>query len=330
MNFLSNKPVDRVPIAFFHHFCDWDVFCTGVENKAAFEQNIEGHRLAKAIFDPDVAKVMNDSLMLMPVDVSFVKEVSDFRKIEPIATDSPFFQKTLELTKRVRDFYDAETPVYVTGFSPLMVLNNSIAGGFLGGDGQKLFPRYMQEDPESMSCAMGILAERIADLHHLLLTEGGADGLYFSVNNRNNLLAEDVYRTYVAPQEKEIMAKANKLSQINMLHICGFAGSANNLSLYTDYDAAAFNWAVHAEGVSLSEGKKLFGGKPVCGGFEQTKDSVIYKGTREEIEAAVYQILDDSGQIGVMLGADCTVPTDIDDHRFEWVRQAAIRYASEK
>ena len=29
-----------------------------------------------------------------------------------------------------------------------------------------------------------------------------------------------------------------------------------------------------------------------------------------------------------MLGADCTVPTDIDDHRLEWVRQAAIAFAN--
>jgi uroporphyrinogen decarboxylase len=28
-----------------------------------------------------------------------------------------------------------------------------------------------------------------------------------------------------------------------------------------------------------------------------------------------------------MLGADCTVPNDIDDNRLEWVRQAAVKYA---
>ena len=34
-----------------------------------------------------------------------------------------------------------------------------------------------------------------------------------------------------------------------------------------------------------------------------------------------------AGQTGIMLGADCTVPTDIDDTRLEWVRQAAVKYA---
>ena len=80
--------------------------------------------------------------------------------------------------------------------------------------------------------------------------------------------------------------------------------------------------------MSLSEGQKLFGGKPVFGGVEQA--TVIYKGTREEVEDAAFKILDEAGQVGVMLGADCTVPTDIDDNRLEWVRQAAIKYAAQK
>lgn len=51
-------------------------------------------------------------------------------------------------------------------------------------------------------------------------------------------------------------------------------------------------------------------------------------GSREEVEKATFRILEDCGQTGIMLGADCTVPTDIDDHRLEWVRQAAIAFAN--
>ena len=74
LNVLANKPVDRVPVAFFHHFLeDWTDFGKGIEDDEVFEKNIEGHRIARKLFDPDVAKVMNDSLMLMPVEASFVK-----------------------------------------------------------------------------------------------------------------------------------------------------------------------------------------------------------------------------------------------------------------
>ena len=132
----------------------------------------------------------------------------------------------------------------------------------------------------------------------------------------------------MAPYEKEVMENANKLSRINLLHICGYHGRANHLELFTDFEAAAVNIAVFVEGVSLSEGKKLFGGKPVFGGFAQ--DTVIYRGTKQEVKEAAWSILDECGQIGIMLGADCTVPNDIDDSRLEWVRQAAIEYAAGK
>ncbi len=84
LNVLANKPVDRVPVAFFHHFLeDWHDFGLGVENDAVFEKNIEGHRTACKIFNPDVAKIMNDSLMLMPVEASFVKTASDLGRSSP-------------------------------------------------------------------------------------------------------------------------------------------------------------------------------------------------------------------------------------------------------
>ena len=173
---------------------------------------------------------------------------------------------------------------------------------------------------------MKTLSEGIIQLNQLLLTQGGVDGIYLSVNNQCGFFPDDIYLSHIAPWDKAVLAAANELSSMNLLHICGFAGRANNLNLFTGFEAAAYNWAVHAEGVSLAEGKKLFGGKPVFGGFEQ--DGVIYTGSWEEVEKATFRILEDCGQTGIMLGADCTVPTDIDDHRLEWVRQAAIAFAN--
>jgi len=41
------------------------------------------------------------------------------------------------------------------------------------------------------------------------------------------------------------------------------------------------------------------------------------------VEAETRRILAAAGRIGVILGADCTVPSDTDWQRFEWVRSAA-------
>jgi uroporphyrinogen decarboxylase len=124
----------------------------------------------------------------------------------------------------------------------------------------------------------------------------------------------------------EVLKRANELSDINILHICGYDGLSNNLKLFKDFEAAAFNWDVDAEGVSLAEGKKFFDGKAVIGGFKQ--DQVIYAGTRKEVEKATFDILDECGQIGTIIGAGCTLPTDIEEIRLEWVRQASIKYSA--
>lgn len=329
MNFVQNKPVDRVPVAFFHHFLDYDGFGRGLVDEAAFERNIEGHRLAREKFDPDVIKIMNDSLMIMEIDTSFVKDASDLCKIQAPALDSPYVQKSLELTKRVLEFYkDSDAPTYATGFSPSMVLRNALAEGNIAvkPDETRLH-QFIKDDPEAVACALNNLSYGISKLNELLIKEGGVDGIYFSVNNQAGFFTNDFYKTYVGPAEKRILDNTNKLSNLNLLHICGYHGLSNNLALFLDFDAAAYNIAVHAEGVSLAAGKRLFEGKPVFGGFAQ--DQTIYTGSKEEVQKATWAILDECGQVGVMIGADCTVPNDIDDSRFNWVREACETYAEE-
>ncbi len=327
-NFLNNKPVDRVPIAFFHHFTTYEEWLNGLIDPDIFERNIIGHEKARKIFDPDVIKVMNDSLMVMPAEVGQVKKASDLATITVPQPGSLWMVKTKELTDRVLAYYkDSEAPKYVTGFSPFTVLRTSFDQTFRGDDNRTKLLAYFHEDKGAFLKAMEIIAEAIKGLNEMLVNECGADGIYFSVNNQAEYFPDDIYREYITPLEKEVIAHANTLSKINLLHICGYQSKANNLDLYKDYDVAGFNWSVHAEGVTLSEGKEIFGGKPVFGGFEQ--DTVIYTGTREEIEAFTYSILDEAGQVGIMVGDDCTVPPDIDDIRLEWVRQACIKYAEE-
>ncbi|MBR2805568.1 MAG: hypothetical protein IKE18_02165 [Oscillospiraceae bacterium] len=326
LNVLANKPVDYVPVAFFHHFCSQKEWFMGMKDPAAFEKNIEGHRIARKKFDPDVVKVMNDSLMIMPVDMSFVENAADLRKLEPPRKGSAFFNKTKELTERVLDIYsDSEAPKFVTGFSPIMIMRLGVNEA-LSAFGKPRTLELLEEDPDSFVEGLRIIGESIKELNEMLVKECGAEGIYFSVNNQSHFIPDDLYAKYVSPSEKEVIAHANTLSDINLLHICGYAGKANNLQLFKDYEVPGINWAVHAEGVSLSEGKKLFGGRCVFGGFEQA--TVIYTGTREEIEQFTFKILDDAGQVGVMIGADCTVPTDIDDTRLDWVREACKKYAA--
>ena len=290
-------------------------------NSVAFEKNIIEHKNARKIFDPDVIKIMNDTLMMMPVDLSFIKEAADLRKIKSFSLDSKFVRKSVELTKRSLECFEgSDAPIYTTAFSPSYTLR------WVMRDREEDLLQFIEEEPESLVLALKSIAKSLIEFNRILIEETGVEGFYYCVNNQNNFFADSFFTTYVAPSEREVLEKANKLSDINILHICGYDGLSNDLKLFKDFEAPAFNWDVNAEGVSLAEGKKLFGGKAVIGGFEQ--DKVIYTGTREEVEKATFDILDECGQVGTIIGAGCTLPTDIEEIRLEWVRQASIKYAS--
>ena len=68
MNLLAGKPADRVPVAFFHHFCPPNERGKGLENQETFERSVIGRKLARKKFGPDAIKIMNGTLMMIPAD----------------------------------------------------------------------------------------------------------------------------------------------------------------------------------------------------------------------------------------------------------------------
>ena len=76
----------------------------------------------------------------------------------------------------------------------------------------------------------------------------------------------------------------------------------------------------------MEEGKKILNDKPVLGGFDNAKGSILYTGSEEELREYIYNILDNAGTKGVGLGADCTISEDIDKSRLELIRKIAGEY----
>ena len=133
---------------------------------------------------------------------------------------------------------------------------------------------------------------------------------------------KEEYNQVIKPGELHILNRAISAGGTNILHICGYEGATNDITYYTDYPADVINWAVELEGVSLSEGRQLFGGKTVLGGFENTEKGLLYLGSKEAIQGKVKELLDEAGRQGVVIGADCTVPSDISSERIDWVKEA--------
>jgi len=189
--------------------------------------------------------------------------------------------------------------------------------------GKEVLFKFLTEDPKAVADALKNIALGLAVAAQQIIRNGGADGVYFSVSNPDKgKISDEQYLKYITPSEKLFLKKVEKVSKNNILHICGYEGKRNNLFIYKNYPGKSVNWAVNVENVSLAEGKKLFGNRAVIGGFANTAESLIHKGSKENISAFARKLVEEAGKVGVAIGADCTVPVDMPLEHFEWVRQA--------
>ncbi len=119
---------------------------------------------------------------------------------------------------------------------------------------------------------MDTIGQDIASLSQRIIKEAGADGIYLSVQSiQDARVSQEVYKNSIAPSELHVLEAANEAGGVNILHICGYEGARNDIHLFTDYPAQVINWAVGPEGISLAEGREIFGGRTVLGGFENGK-----------------------------------------------------------
>ena len=103
-----------------------------------------------------------------------------------------------------------------------------------------------------------------------------------------------------------------------------FLAKGPDVPTYVEYGAADIG--IVGKDTILEEGRKLFDGKVVLGGFPNSQGSLIETGSKEELEKFTEQILTGAGTIGTVIGADCTIPSHLNLERLEWIRQRAASF----
>ena len=304
MNF---ETPDRIPFAFWYHFSpDAD------EGMKAVQQHLDLYREA----DFDLIKIMCDGFFNYPnPQIAEFTKASDWNKLRPLGPDHPWVRRQIwraaEIVKRVA----GECCVFYNVFNPMSLLRFAVG-----------YDRLMEDiaaDSDAVRHAFAVVGEDVRSLVRGLITEAGCDGIYYCVQNAETFrFTADQYRAIVRPAELAVLEYANTLSENNILHCCGWAGDKNRIEVWQDYPAKCVNWAVYTEGMSLRKGREFFGGKAVLGGFENPKQGILYSGTKEEVQKETKKIVLEAGPEGLIVGADCTVPADIDHERFRWVREA--------
>lgn len=318
------KKVDKIPIGFWHHFILGKEQFQGVGNKEIQNRAIEGHKKYYNLIKPDIMKLMNEGFMgYPPIMDNELKTAEDLLKIKSISEDDPWFTEQVSHVKKLVDLFGSEVMTFYNVFAPVQVIRIRLEFYDLN------FERfvYLAENfPEELSAAGKEIEKDLKVLLRKLFSETKLDGIYYCVQNvQSSMYTKEIYDKYIRPAEISLLEFANELSDYNILHICGYAHHKNNFEFYKDYKAKVYNWAVFTEGISLPEGKKFFGDKCVLGGFDNNKDTLIDKGSKEEIYEFVKNLIKENGYHGYVMGADCSIPNDIDDERISWIQEAATK-----
>ena len=319
---FRGEPVDRVPVGFWHHFTNEDEWLVGFGNQAIIEKNLAGHQAFLAEVEPDFIKLMSDGYFAYPNErLKKVQSIKDLADIEPLGADHPWISEQVELVQKIRAGFTEDLVAIYNIFAPVTYFKWLI-GKVAGGD--DIIADFLVEDAVLTKRVLDVIAKDIAALTERIIKEAGADGIYLSVQSIQDarVSAED-YKAFIAPSELAVLEAANAAGGVNILHICGYEGARNDVHLFTDYPAQVINWAVGPEGISLAEGRKLFGGRTVLGGFENGKDGLLYTGSQAAIQDETKRLIAEAGKEALIIGADCTIPSDIEAERIQWVRQAA-------
>lgn len=317
---LNNKPTERVPVGFWFHYTKNEMLPVS-ENPEMRKQNLDGHKKFVQEFKPDFVKLMSDGYFFEPKTAKFlhnVKSAKELYELKPVSKDDSWITEQVSLVKELTSSFGNEVLTFYNIFAPATAFKWSVEGA------DKKLAQIIKEDKYAVLYALSVIAKNTQAVAEAVISEGKADGIYLSVQTiQDAFVGPDLYAEVISPSELSVLNAAIGAGGKNILHVCGYEGARNNLSLFKNYPANAVNFASVVEGVSLAEAKKIFGGKTIIGGFANTTDGILFSGTKEEIQAETKRILKDSGRTGIILGADCTIPRSTDLQHLEWIREAA-------
>jgi uroporphyrinogen decarboxylase len=323
---MRNEETDRIPAGFWYHYLP-DELQDGLADPSLIEQNVSGHKKFDAEYQPDFLPIMTDGFFLYPNEIfAGAEKVSDLREIKALGERHPWIEAQVEFAKTITSLFGKEVLCFYNIFSPATTFR-FVRQGRMGKKADDLLARFAREDPDTLRRALDTAAGDLGCLARRVIGEGGADGIYFSTQDPEGLDGETHKKT-VSPSDLAVLEEANRagnakaLGALNLLHVCGYEGHRNDLFRYKDYPAQVINWASVCEQVSLAEGKKLFHGKPVLGGFDNTAGSLLFSGDEEAVKAETRRLIAEAGRKGVLLGADCTIPRNTETRRLNWVRDA--------
>lgn len=325
--FISNQSPERAPVGFWHHFVSFHDHY-GYQDPEVYGRVLAGQKKFIDEVKPDFLKIMSDGFFGHPsVCRKLIKTADDLAEIRSVGPDHEWITRQVEYVKDICSYAGDSLYKLYNIFSPLQYIRLRFEEF---DEDFKKFTGLFKSAPDAMVQAAQEIARDVNILVDRLFEETAVDGIYYSVQSVQDrqLFNRRKHDELVRPLDLAVLNNISRHSERNMMHICGYFGYTNDLTWYKDYPVQMFNWAVYSENVSVAEGKKIFGGKPVLGGFDNRPGTLLYTGSDEELRHEVRRILDEAGTAGVGIGADCTIGDEVAPSRLEFIRRVSGEYSA--
>lgn len=294
---IRGDEVDRVPVGFSLHF---------PADQVSGEAGVKAHLDFFKSTDTDILKIMNENL------VPYMGEIhipEDWNKIKNISMEDDFMVAQLDMVKRILDKCDRTAFTLGTIHGIVASAIHPIEARYGYRPVRELFCTHLRENKVPVLDAFKRITEGMCKLAQSYM-EIGLDGVYYAaLGGEKNYFTDEEFEQYIAPLDKMILQSVKQSKGYSFLHICK---ENLNIERYESYSELAdvVNWGVYETNTSLEEGRRLFDGVTVMGGLAN-RSGVLVDGTKEELAQAVKKIISDYGTHKFILGADCTLPTEI-------------------
>jgi uroporphyrinogen decarboxylase len=228
-----------------------------------------------------------------------IRRPADWAKMPsyPVAFYEPMLAAVDGLVKAAKK----DALVLMTLYSPFMCAGQTTS--------LPLLTAHLDEHPEAVRTGLEAITDSLRGFVKACVRLG-VDGFYASTQGGEAGRFRDasVFARHIKPFDLALMAEA-KACPFNILHVCDYNGPYADFSAHLDYPGHIVNCNPRLTGRELGwkEIAAMFK-RPCRGGLD--RHGVIATGSPAAIEGAVKQALGKASR-PFILGADCTLPSDI-------------------
>ena len=269
--------------------------------------------------DTDIIKIMNENLF--PSNPG-VRTSEDFNRIGPFTRKSEFIVHQTDLAKAILDKTGGDSFSVCTIHGASFSFVHTMRPQYQALEEiRRVQVGLYRGNPQPYLDAKKRIAEGLSLLVQSVL-EAGCDGIYYAaLGAEKDMFTAEEFEVEEAPFDKLVMQTAKEMGKTVILHMCKKKLEMERYASYAPY-VDVVNWGIYENNISIEEGEKIFPGKTILGGLEN-RSGIIVDGSLEDIREEVHRLRREMKGKKFILGADCTLGSDLPVERIRTATEAA-------